>query len=607
MVHRLNVVQKYISGTTLKVAAKKTLDEEDMSKEDPSVQTSAVERLINKTIRTKLPHWKNKVFAVGGFVRDSLLGKSADDLDLVADDPDHAMESGKELAEQLARELGITTPNNPQVLDEQFKIYGLVLANPKVDGKRVPFTTEDGVDISGYKLEITPPRKEGSYDSKRRPTSVEYTSRKEDSLRRDLTVNSLLKNITGPNLDNSEENIEDYSGGLKDLKDKVLRKPEHPDRGPLDIYFDDPLRILRLVRFKGKMGDFKIDPDTEKDAKKFMESTEGREIFKDKVSPERVKEELVKVLTLPNGRDAREGLERMNEYNVLDFISPTLAKLLDVRHDSIHHKGESAWEHTMEVLEKTPPRLETRLAALFHDIGKPDTFSVEEEYFDDSKGVWVLPSDKSKSPDGSKRRPRNTFKNHADVGSGIVDTVMKDLKFSSNIINSVKNMVHGHMGLKHAKPGSGSFMYRGRVLITKLYDNIDDIVDLMRADMNDAHKSQEENKRFEKMFDELKKLKEKDTREGLVIPSGKGGHEYQSPISMEDLKDFDQNLINGRAFGAIKEHAKIRSMSGTFTNKSEHLKEMEDLLRNEKALNKFIGLYDSYRKGKGFYKRFDRQ
>jgi len=608
MVHRLNVIEKYLEAFSVRVAAKMTLDPADMSNEDTVTQTAAVEKMINNIIRSKLPKWKDKVFAVGGFVRDSLLGKGADDLDLVADDPEHGMESGKELSEQLARVLGIETQNNPHELDSQFRIYGLVLANPKVGGKRERFTTPDGVDVSGYKLEITPPREEGEYDEKRRPKTVKYTSRKEDALRRDLTVNSLFKNITGTNLDNTEENIEDYSGGLEDLKNGVLRKPEHPDRGPLDIYFDDPLRILRLVRFKGKMPDFKIDQGTEEDAKKFMNSPDGRKVFQDKVSLERVKEELVKVLTLPNGKDAREGLERMNEYNVLDFISPTLSKLLDVKHDNIYHKGESGWEHSMDVLEKTPPKLETRLAALLHDIGKTETLEPKKEYYNEDKGEWVEMSRKKPIPEGAKTRDRSSFPKHADIGSQITEKVLKELKFPIKISDVVKNMVHSHMGLKHSKPGTGNFLYRARVIIHKLYENVDDIIDLMRADLNVEHGSKER-QRFESLFSEIKRIKDEDTKNGLlVVPGSSNKPSYKTPLDLNfnDIKAFtDEKSKKGKAFEALKELARIRSMSGAF-DKDKYFKEIEELQNEEALLEKLIAEHQKFKKSDSFYSKFER-
>ena len=608
MVHRLNVVGRYLDASSIKLSAKLTLGPEDMSSEDTIKQTAAVEKLVNSIIRTKLPGWKDKVFAVGGFVRDSLLGKGADDLDLVADDPKHGMESGKELAEQVAKVLNIETPNNPHELDSQFRIFGLVLANPKIDGKRERFITPDGVDVSGYKLEITPPREEGEYDEKRRPKTVKYTSRKEDALRRDLTVNSLFKNITGTNLDNSEENIEDYSGGIDDLKKGVLKKPSHPDRGPLDIYFDDPLRILRLVRFKGKMSDFKIDPGTEEDAKKFMSDTEGRKVFKDKVSPERVRDELTKILTLPSGKDAREGLERMNEYNILDFISPTLSKLLDVRHDSIYHKGESGWEHTMDVLEKTPPKLETRLAALLHDIGKTETFEPKKEYYNRDKDTWVELSKKKPIPEGAETRDRHSFPGHADAGSRLADKVLLELKFPGKISETVKNMIHSHMGLKHSQPDTSNFLYRARVIISKLYDNVDDIIDLMKADLNLGNGSKEK-ERFEKLFSEIKRLKNEDTKKGLLhTPGNSNKPVYKVPVDLafKDIKVFlkDQSK-RGRVFEALKELSKIRSMSGKL-DKDKFLKEVEELQQQEKLLEKLIQDYDKYKKSDGFYKKFER-
>ena len=640
MVHRLNVVARYLDGPNIKVAVKQTLDAEDMSQEDPLKQTAAVEKLINNTIRTKLPNWRDKVFAVGGFVRDSLLGKGADDLDLVADDPNYKMDSGKELAEQLAQELGIKSPNNPHILDEQFKIYGLVLAHPKVSGKRERFITPGGVDVSGYKLEITPPRKEGAYDEKRRPTSVEYASRKEDALRRDLTVNSLFKNITRDNLDNKPENIEDYSGGLKDLKNKTLRKPEHPDRDRMDIYFDDPLRVLRLVRFKGKMSGFKIDPDTEKDAKEFMQSSEGRKVFDDKVSAERVAAELRKILTIPDGKKAREGIERMHEYGLLDYVSPTLAKLMDVKHDNVYHKGESGFEHTMEVIENTPSNIEVRMAALLHDLGKVSTHKPRVQYFDDSKQDWVNVGEGTKIPDGAKTRDRHSFPGHEDLSAKESRKILNDLKFDSKEAEVIVNLVHSHMGLSEEDPDSQNeskrkeFLYKARVLIEVLYDYLDYAIALMRADMGSKGDRPEDNNKLERIFEELQRLKKDDTAKGLITPSGSGGYKYRYPVTVPELselskksqeevikKKYEYNpklgdltpeklqqevkeLVKGPAIGALLDYLKVEAMKNPDISKDDISKVLSNKARTEKMLQQLVTEHAGYKSHPSFYPKY---
>jgi tRNA nucleotidyltransferase (CCA-adding enzyme) len=623
-----------------KVAVKQTLDTEDMSSEDPAVQTVAVEKLINNTVRTKLPKWKDKVFAVGGFVRDSLLGKSADDLDLVADDPEFKMQSGKELAEQLAKALNIETPNNPHVLDQQFEIYGLILAHPKKDGKRERFITPDGVDVSGYKLEITPPRKESEYDNKRRPKSVEYTSREEDALRRDLTVNSLLKNITGDSLENSEKNIEDYSGGLEDLKKGILRKPSHPGRGDLDIYFDDPLRILRLVRFKGKMPGFKIDPSTERDAKKFMLDPEGRSVFETKVSAERITAELKKILTLPSGKDAREGIERMQEYGLLDYVSPTLSKLIDVKHDEVFHIGESGFEHTMNVLEGSPSDLEVRMAALLHDIGKVSTHKYRTQYFDKSKSDWINVGDGGAAPEGAETRDRHSFPGHEDVSARESRKILKDLKFDSKESETIIKLVHSHMGLSSEDPdakddeGRKKFLYKARVLIEALYDSLDYAIALMKADMVSKDDRSGDNKKLERIFDELQRLKKEDTEKGLIKPSGSGGYKYKYPVTVPELsvllssareesakKKFERDpssgefspekikaevdqILKGPAVGALLDYLKVEAMKNPDISKEDISKILKNKARTEAALKQLITEYKGYKSHPSFYPKF---
>jgi len=371
MEQKHKVVLAYLESLTAATA----IPEDQKSKEDPAKQTKAVEKLVKDTINNNLPEYQDKVFSVGGFVRDKLLGKNPKDIDLVVDDPATKMKAAEIFSKKFTDVYGMTTSNNPHPLKDEYGIWGIVLFHPKSsEGIRKPFIY-DGVDVTGYVLELTPPRQESGYDpEKREPTSVEYTTRADDARRRDLTINALYQNI-------ASGNIEDYTGGQEDLKNKVLRPPEHP-KGIQEIYKEDPLRIFRLARFSGKLDEFKIDPRTESTLKNFIKSSEGKKLIKDKVSAERIRDEFQQILTHPNANVAVAGIELLRDYDLLSFISPNLEKLLNIFHDKVFHRGESVWQHTLEVLSKTPPTLKARLSALLHDIGKIDT----EERETDSQG-----------------------------------------------------------------------------------------------------------------------------------------------------------------------------------------------------------------------------
>ena len=517
------------------------IPEDQRSKEDPAKQTQAVEALLKEVLSSKLAQYSGKVFAVGGFTRDQLLGKTPDDIDIVVDDPEQKMKAGEEFARALARTLNIETPNNPHPLKAEYGIWGVVLFNPKdSQAVRAPFMYI-GVDITGYVLEITPPRRETGYASdKREPERVEYTSKEDDARRRDLTINALYKDIaTGE--------IKDYVGGMQDLKNKNLRPPEHPD-GIQQIYIDDPLRIWRLIRFSGKLPGFKVDPKTEETIKSFLNSSEGSAIVSDKLSAERIRDELVKILTNPDGNTAVTGLEKMREWGLLKHISPEFDKMLNIYHDTRHtHRGESVWEHTMDVLRATPPTLKARLGALFHDIGKIERVQRIEK-------------------DGE---PKVQFIGHQDYGVATAEKALKDLKFDGSIINAIKGIVHSHMGFnEESKPSTR--LREQRVLIEKMYDSIDDTLAVMRADVA-VHP--ERAQKVDQLSEEIHRLMEEDRKRGFLTDTGK----YIQPVSGKVILDTFKYLKQEPALGHIMRKLQTMFLEGRFDNMGEKQRTQESL------------------------------
>jgi putative nucleotidyltransferase with HDIG domain len=531
MDQRFKVVLSYLQEFTAATA----IPEEDKSKEDPARQTQAVEKLLKNVITTQLPEYADKIFAVGGFVRDQLLGKNPKDIDIVVDDPENKMKSAEIFAKKFTDVLGITTPNNPHPLKDAYGIWGVVLFNPKaLGGSREPFIYE-GTDITGYVIELTPPRKEGPYNfQKREPQYVDYTSREEDSKRRDLTINALYKNIvTGK--------IEDHTGGLEDLKNKTLRPPAHPS-GAQAIYAEDPLRIFRLARFSGKLSGFKISPDTERTIKAFLQSPEGMRAMNEKLSKERIRDEFQQILTHPTA--AVNGLETLKDYGLLKYISPELEKLFDVYHDTVYHKGESVWQHTMEVLERTPPTLKARLGALFHDIGKIETMEQET----DAQG-----------------RARVHFKGHEENSARMVNKILTELKFPIDIAKSVQNIVHSHMGFKNiGEQKDKTQLKRMRIFIEKLHEDMDDAIALMKADaVGDPNELQQINE----LEARIRQQKEEDIKNGLIVDKGKGP-EYIHPLTGDELMQ-EYQAFQGKTLGAVKNRLKQMLLEGRFEGLDE--------------------------------------
>lgn len=568
MVSKIAVIEKFFkdAGIAYKVP------EEDVSKEDLAKQTDVVEKLVKDIISSKLPEYKDKVYATGGFVRDRLLGKNPKDLDLVVDDPEREMESAKDFANKLVDALGIRSANNPHPLKEAYGIWGVALLNPKKDKERKPFIY-GGVNINGYVLELTPPRKEGPYDdSKRAPSYVKYTPLEDDSRRRDLTINALYQNIT-------TGKIKDFVGGLDDIKNKKLRPPPHPE-GVRKIYEDDPLRLMRIIRFSGKLSDFKIDPDTEKEIKKFISDPEGHKIISEKLSKERIQEEFNKILINPSASKVVEGLDLMRNIGMLKYLSLELDKLYDLYHDNVYHKGESVWQHTMDVISKTPPTLKARLAAFFHDIGK--IYSKTEKI--DKEG-----------------RPRVQFLGHEKHSAAMAEKIMKDLKYSNNEITSVRNIIHAHMGFKNIGESRPETQNRQiRIFIEKLYEDLDDAIALLKADVNTGDIAG-----VEKLEADIKKMLEEDKKKGIFVEKGKG-YKYEVPLSGDELMSLYN--LEGQKIGAVIAYLKKFLFEGRMSDpdvakrKEEAKKILNALMKDKKAFEIMVKKYEESKSNDEFFK-----
>lgn len=570
MTSKEKVVLKYLMGVIAN-------SEELVSKEDLSKQTSEVKNLVRDAIINSLPEYKNKVYAAGGFVRDHLLGRTPKDLDLVVDDPKKKMKSAEIFANKLVDVLGIRSTNNPHLLKEAYGIWGVSLSNPKSYNK--PFIY-NGVDISGYVIEITPPRKEGPYDMKKRePSYVEYTSIEDDAKRRDLTVNALYQNmVTGE--------VKDFVGGLKDLKEKKLKPPEHPE-GIKKIYEDDPLRFLRIVRFKGKLPGFEIDEDTKKEIKNFISDPGSKELIETKLSKERISGELENILTNPDANTVVDGLNSMKDLGMIKYVSPELEKLFDIYHDTVHHKGESVWEHTMDVLRKTPPTLKARLSALFHDIGKLATKTEKV----DKEG-----------------RNRVQFIDHEKHSAVLAEKILKDLKFKPDVISAVKNIVHSHMGFKNFDNSGKDTQNRTmRVFIEKLFDDLSDAISLLKAD------SKEENvHKIDKLDADIKVVIEEDKKKGILVEREIKTkdriikkHEYVKPLTGDDLMEIYK--LQGVSIGAVQSYLKKFILTGEIKSpdaegRKEEAKILIDrLMKDKKAFDSLVKKYTEGSKSDDFF------
>ncbi|MEX1044292.1 MAG: CCA tRNA nucleotidyltransferase, partial [Acidimicrobiia bacterium] len=264
------------------------------------------------------------LYLVGGSVRDALLGRPVDDLDFTTD----------------------ARPPDIRRLVEGWAdtVFGMGEAYGTI-----------GARIGEWLFEITTFRSEVYRDESRKP-EVTFSDRIEDDLvRRDFTINAMA--LAFP----ATETI-DPCGGLADLAAGVLRTPGAPG----DSFSDDPLRMLRLFRFQATLG---FTPDEA--AVAAVRAMGDRLAI---VSAERIRDEFSKLITAPEPGPA---LTALVASGLADHFLPEMSRLA-MEQDPVH-KHKDVLAHTIAVTEKTSPRLRLRLAALLHDVGKPDTRAFGDE------------------------------------------------------------------------------------------------------------------------------------------------------------------------------------------------------------------------------------
>jgi len=276
--------------------------------------------------------YEGRVFLVGGFVRDKLLGASANtaDIDLVLEGD--ALELAAFLWEKRLAD-------HPPVL---FESFGTAM-----------------VHVATAQVELVTARAETYRSGSRKPVITPGTLQT-DAQRRDFTINTFLENLQ------SGEIVDPLGQGYADLANRILRTP----LDPTITFTDDPLRMLRACRFAAKLG-FTIAPETYAALceNAFRLSPEHG------ISFERVREELNKTLLAPG---ASTGLELMRVTGLLEQFCPELNQLYGVTQNTWH--AYDVWTHTLKALENLPrdATLPVRLATLFHDIGKPATRTEDE-------------------------------------------------------------------------------------------------------------------------------------------------------------------------------------------------------------------------------------
>lgn len=337
--------------------------------------------LIKQTIKDT--EWENKIYIAGGAVRDEILGENIKDIDLLVDFPN----GGILFSIWITKKLGIYTKGNPVI----YPRFGTSKFNLRKQFYK-------GVDLSEIEVECVMPRKEIYKEGDRKPDVISGTL-KDDVDRRDFTINSLLKNL-------SNDDILDLTGmGRMDIEKGIVRTPLDPDI----IFSDDPLRMMRAIRFTVKynwiLPMFMIN-SIKKNSKRIQY-----------ISMERIQDELNKMLMTKNPDKA---IRLIVITKLSNYIFPEINKLINLKQNK-YHKYD-AFKHTLHVLKNTPPDLITRLAALFHDIGKYKTKTIENNEIH--------------------------FYGHDDIGYHITIDIMRRLHYSRSLIEPVSLLVKEHMRTK---------------------------------------------------------------------------------------------------------------------------------------------------------------
>ena len=285
--------------------------------------------IVNKLI--KIAQDNNFIiYAVGGFVRDIILNRQPNDLDIMVEGENAGIEFSKLVAETLKI--------HPPIIFEKFATSKLL-----IDGKEIEFIM---------------PRKE-YYDTNSRNPKTEIGTLEQDCLRRDFTVNSLFLRL-------NDFKLLDLTGkGLKDIKNKTIRVT---DELASDIIFSqDPLRILRAVRQS-----FQLNFSIEKKTYQSMKNNSNRIAI---ISQERIRDEINKILLLNKPSKA---FKMLDDIGLLKIILAELKKTQKVKEHK-KYNNKDVYRHIMDVLDKVPNNLLLRISALLHDIGKiqPQT-SIDE-------------------------------------------------------------------------------------------------------------------------------------------------------------------------------------------------------------------------------------
>ena len=388
--------------------------------------------------------YEGQLWLVGGCVRDALLSKGvSNDLDIVIEGD----------AIELAR--WIFESSLSTIFPVEYPRFGTAL-----------------VRIASTDVELVGARAE-SYDPDSRKPDVAPANLLQDMRRRDFTCNALILNI-------STGEVGDLLGsGVDDLRAGVLRTPLDPDQ----TFIDDPLRMLRAVRFRVQLGfDY---------ADHLVTSIRDNGPRLEIISKERIQQELSKMIVKPG---AEAGFRDLLEFGLLPYIAPELERMVGVEQGKYHFLD--VWEHSLLVLKNAYPcDVTLGWAALLHDVGKPETRTIDEN--------------------GNTR-----FFNHENVGAAMAARILTRLKYPNKETQDVHSLVRNHMRLGSSPSFSST---AARRLVRDMGDLLEPLLRLVDADIRALKK--------DLLVMDLEKIREKILEVRTITPPEK----LASPLNGEEV------------------------------------------------------------------------
>jgi len=471
-------------------------------------------KTIFKKIYSLSKKEKTPVYVVGGFVRDLLLkNEFKKDVDFVA------VGDGLAFAKSF---------------DALLKEAGSLVEFPDFGTARYILKPGEKDEII---LEFASARTE-KYDPNSRKPKVERTSLEEDLSRRDFTVNAMalpvecFSGLRAPSTSKIKKEVVDPFNGQEDLKSQTLRTPLDPDT----TFSDDPLRMMRAVRFAAQLG-FGIEPKT-------LEAIyHNRERIKI-VSAERVKEELFKLLSTPA---PSVGLTLMFQTHLLDLILPEVSALDGVE-EIYGHQHKNNLTHTFKVVDNIAERSNKvllRLAGLLHDIGKADT----KKFI--TKIGW-------------------TFYQHEHVGRKLVNDISRRLKFSTDERKYLGKLVRWHQQ-PISLMDEGITDSAVRRLIVNLGEELEDLLVLGRSDITtgNPYKKDKRLKNYDHLEKRIQEVFEKDKMRA-----------FQSPFRGDEIMK-ECGLKPGPTVGKIKKAIEEAILDGVIPNEYEAAKGYFDKIKED--------------------------